>query len=110
MSISELIHKRAYCLVCGEKIPPIRRLSISIFTSIKCPSCNRYMTFKKSIFILQMLILILIYPSLSLIFVKNYYFLGSLTLIVVMIILFLVTYTAEYKIDSYSKDMFKGSK
>lgn len=103
MFISELIQKRACCLVCGEKIPSINRMSMSyFFSSVECPGCGNHMTFKKSIFILQMLVLILIYPSFSLIFVKNYYFLGSLALIVVMIILFLVTYTAEYKIDSNS--------
>ncbi len=109
MSISELIHKRAYCLVCGEKIPLIRRMSISIFTSVECPSCKIHMTFKKYIFILQMLILILIYPSLSLIFVESYYFLGSLALTFVMIILFLVTYTAEYKIDSHTNSKGQSS-
>jgi len=86
---------RASCLNCGEKLPLIRHLSISIYKGAECPKCHSYMTFSKKYFAFQIFLILLLFPMLA-IFEKNKLF-GFLGLVGIVIISFLVAYKAEYK-------------
>lgn len=104
MFINEIIQKRACCPHCGEMIPSIRRMNISIFRNIiVCPHCNSQLTLNKSILVMNLLLFFLIFPTLSFTFTRHHYFLGPLALLVLMSISLLVLYTAEYKIVSVNK-------
>lgn len=104
MFINELIQKRACCLVCGKKIPSIRRMNTSIFYNvIACPHCNSQMALNKSILVLNLCLYFLIFPTLSFTVNSGHDFLGALALLMLIGISLLVTYTAEYKIVSVNK-------
>lgn len=101
MFINELIEKRAYCPVCGEKIPSIRRMNVSIFKKIiVCPHCFSQMTLKKSALIINLLLYFLIFPALILIVNKGHDLLGVLALFILICVSLLNTYIAKYKIVS----------
>jgi uncharacterized protein YbaR (Trm112 family) len=86
MFINEFIKKRSCCPVCGGKISMIRRMNISIVNDIACPYCNTRLTFDKFTFVLNVLLYILIFPSLSLIFTKHHFIFGSLALLLILFV------------------------
>lgn len=90
--------KRAVCLVCGTKIPYIRHISISHFISAECPQCHTYMTFNKKTHLIQLGILVLLFPSLSLIY-KHGFLIAFLVSFALLILSFSINYYAKYKID-----------
>lgn len=91
--------KRASCLVCGEKIPLIRHMTISSFNGAECPNCHSYMLFNRRVFLLQILLVILIFPLLNEIVEKHNYLFGFLGLFLLVCTSISVAYYAEYRID-----------
>ena len=83
----------AYCVYCGEKIPLIRRFSISIFKGAECPKCHSYMTFNKKYFAFQIFLFLMLFPMLAL-FEKNMLF-GFLGLLGIILISFLTACKAK---------------
>ena len=100
--------KRASCLVCGYKIPLLRHMTISLFHGAECPNCHSYMTFKKSIFVLQIFLYVMLFPTLEIIFVKNNYILGTAGLLLLLLSSFFLAYSAKYVVDSAHKRRLKG--
>lgn len=90
------------CLVCGEKIPLLRHLSITLFISAECPSCHSCMTYKKSILIFEFFMYVLIL-SLSLLAFALNSILGYFGLVLGIIFSLLLRLKAEYQIDSAHK-------
>ncbi len=84
---------RASCLYCGEKLPLIRRFSISIYKGAECPKCHSYMTFSKKYFAFQIFLFLMLFPMLAL-FEKNILF-GFLGLLGIVLISFLTAYRAK---------------
>jgi hypothetical protein len=97
MLIVELIQKRASCPVCGQKVPLIHRMNMSFLRNTWCPHCNTHLTFKKSIFVLGVLLYLLLFPALAL--TRHHLVLGLFCLLLIVIVSVLSAFTAEFKID-----------
>src|SRR5271155_5261126 len=105
MITNELKIMQACCPACGEKIPLIQGMGISLLNNtISCPHCKRLLTVNKAILLLPVLGYVLIFPILSFTFSRGHYFLGPLSLILLISIILLIQYTAKYKVFSYKTE------
>jgi len=91
--------KRSRCLVCGEKIPLIRHMNISVFNGAECVNCHSYMRFSGQINTLQLLLLISMIIFIGFTLGRGNYILGIPGLLLIIFIAFFVSYFAKYKID-----------
>jgi len=95
--VDKLPFKRDRCLVCEEKLPLLRHLSINCINGAECPKCNSYMKFSGYICVVQLFIYAMIFPVL--VFFEQKRLLGFLCLLFLVLISILVAYFSPYKID-----------
>ncbi len=99
MFIKELIRKRAYCPTCGKQVPSTLRLGISfVSNTIMCPHCRSWLTLDRSILVLNLLIILLILPTLALTFPRHHYLLGIAALLILAAISVVATFIAKYQV------------
>jgi hypothetical protein len=91
--------KRDTCKVCGSETPLIRQLAISLYTGAECPGCHSHMKFSKKTYTLQLLLYLLLFPSLNLIFTHKQYILGGLLLLALVVLSILTAYFSKFIVD-----------
>jgi hypothetical protein len=102
--------KKLSCLVCGEKIPLIQRFTVSRHSGAECPYCHSYMTFRKSIFLIQEFNYFCLFPAFFLVFKTNFSFLGWLWLLLGFIVSLVLNVHAEFIIDPAHKHRLKNKR
>ena len=104
----EFRRKRDTCLVCGESIPYLRHVAITYFNGAECPKCHSYMKFSKVIYLSQIVLFLLIFPSLNLV-KESSYLVGSICIVVLVASSFAINYFAKYEIDpAHTKRLHSG--
>jgi hypothetical protein len=84
-------------------------MGISLFIGAECPKCHSYMTFKKYIFMVQIIFFIILFPVFEIVFVDKNYFLGVAGLILILLCSFFVTYSAKYVVDPAHRGRLKDN-
>jgi len=95
--VNKFSFKRDGCLVCEEKLPILRHLSINCINGAECPKCHSYMKFSGYICVVQIFIYALIFPVL--VIFEQKILLGLLCLLFLVLLSILVSYFSPYKID-----------
>jgi hypothetical protein len=91
--------RRDTCKVCGSEIPLIRQLTISVYTGAECPECHSHMKFSKKTYVLQILLYLLIFPTLNLMFTHKQYVLGGLLLLALVVLSISAAYFSKFIVD-----------